>query len=440
MINFLKYKLYSLLSSDKLRSIMLFAAVFLLSGCDNAEDTSAGKDNNISEQANCWQTQIAHTVTHALDTLYKFSADKVVKGGANLVLVGFAVWLAFKLLKVLGSFKEENLGEVWTEILQKLVLCAGCAFCVASADRMTGAINSLILPLYTTILELGARTMEYGKTSTQGFNLGEIFGQLLFAHSNDACAIVPKELSIAALDGGSTNINTLSDCMICRINDRLNVGVQLGINMIVSMRLGALLIGIFVIVLFTAAKLFFVLYLVDALFRLNFAVYLLPVLIMGIPFKFTRKWSKQGLLLFLNSAGIMLFLGMLISIAVRAIEASITGGYDYDSFEGLGTPLQTITLLSILLINIPGMGVAMADKFIGGGMGLEFQKKISKFVMNSLKKAGGAAIGTLSSGATSLMTKAMERHEVTREVLTNIKQKNSSVSNTLNSLAGYNDD
>ncbi|MBP5694323.1 MAG: hypothetical protein J6X03_02565, partial [Bacilli bacterium] len=222
----------------------------------------------------------------------------------------------------------------------------------------------------------------------------------------------------------------------------LNVGFKIGLELITTFRLSAILVGILILLLFVVLKFFFVLFVVDALFKLNFSIYLLPILIMGIPFNFTRKWSKYGLLMFVNSSGVMLFLGILVSVAIVALEMTVGSLTElgYSSFEGFGISLLTIVLISFLFINIPGMGAALSDKFIGGGRDLEFQKKISKFIINSIKKGGAKILGSLTAGTSTTMTNAWEKHEKYREMITNLKVKQSNLSNAINSLEGYNED
>lgn len=438
MINAIKYRVFTLFSSKLFRSLMTFVALLLLSGCgDNDSDTSAGKEGNIEAQTYCWQAPIAWAVTDMLNQLYDKSVDKVTSGGGNIILIAFAIWMAFKLLKVLGSFKEENLGEVWTEIIQKATLCAVCFYFVSNTNNIASAFNTFVLPIYRTILELGTEAVGPGDSIT--INLG-IFGELTFGSSTHSCPAINTNLDMNQL---SETVNGISTCMICRINSRLNVGVQIGINLIASMRIGAILVGIALIIFFTATKLFFVFFLIDSLFRLNFAAYLLPVLIMGIPFNYTRKWSKHGFLMFLNSSGIMLFIGLLINVAVNAIQAIVSGDgerYDYEAFENSGIALLVILLIAVLLMNIPAMGVALADKFIGGGGGMEFQQKVQKFVMNMIKKAGSSALSVVTSGTSSLITKTMEKHEETRQMLTNFNIKRDSLSKSISALGGHNDD
>lgn len=440
MIRMLTYKLYSLLNTKTLRFWMLLIMPLFLSGCENDNDTSLGQEGNYEGQSSCWQTKITNAVTAIVDTLYRDSADAVANGGSNVILIAFAIWMAFRLLRVLGSFKEESLGEVWTEILQKLFLCSVCAYFVSQAHLIDEAIKLLVVPIYVTILELATRMLEIDGGGGVA-SLGD-FGEIDFTRNVLAC---PTDVNVEP-GHFQNDLSIISNCVICRISSRLNSGIRIAVTLVSSLKIGAILVGIVMASLFTAAKFFFVLYIVDSLFRLNFAAFLLPVLIVGVPFKYTRKWSKHGLLMFLNSSGIMMFMGLLVSITVLSLEYIVheyQGDFTPDGIEGFGTGLMAMILISFLLINIPGFAVALTDKFIGGGCGLEFQQKISEFIMNSLKRLGAKAIDSITSGSTSIITTTMEKYEQTRKILDNVKQVKNSANhmvNQIHSLAGHNDD
>lgn len=419
-----------------LRCLCSVALVLLLCACKNDDDTSSSKDTNYEEQSACWQAKIIDVVLSQINSLLSGAAGKVADGGAGVVMLGFSIWMCFKLLKVLPSFKEENLGEVWTEIGQKLFLCAFCAVAVSNTGYIYWAIDTFAVPLYTTILGLGSSIL----TSIQSGNsvdLG-IFGTVTFESPYTQCG-VPKVDS----HDFQGSVQPMASCLACQINSRLNSGIKLGIELIAMFEIGTILVGITLLLIFTAAKFGFIFFIIDGLFRLNFAALLFPLLIMGVPFNYTRKWSKFGLEMFLNSSGIMLFMGTLICIAIGALETTLSlyagnGSISVSNLAGQGPVLLSLLLISTLLINIPGMGVALADKFIGGGLGLEFQKQVSQFVMNTAKRAGAAILGGVTAGATSTITGTLEKYQLTREALDSVRQARNNANTVLNKLAGYN--
>jgi hypothetical protein len=97
-------------------------------------------------------------------------------------------------------------------------------------------------------------------------------------------------------------------------------------------------------------------------------------------------------------------------------------------------------MISMLLLNIPGLGVAIADKFVGGGGDMEFQKKVSKFVEKAAKQLRDKALSSLTYGVSSAITTPLEKYEATREKADSIKQTANKVQSKLDSLAGYDDD
>ena len=186
MMQTLKYKFYSLFSSKVFLYFVLFFAILFLTGCEETGETADGKEGNIAAQITCWQTAITNAVLGNLNDMYKETAKKVSSGGSTIILLAFAVWLALKLLKVLGSFKEENVGEVWTEIFQKLVLCAVCAFIVHKPENISTAVNSFVVPIYNAVIELASQVLNLS-ADDGGFNLG-IFGQVIFGGGNPMLA------------------------------------------------------------------------------------------------------------------------------------------------------------------------------------------------------------------------------------------------------------
>ena len=117
-------------SFEVLRKLALFAIVILLSACGDENGMGNGKEANYETQSSCWQTRIIDAVLKIIDNLFSDAAGKVASGGSTIIMLSFSIWLAFKMLKVLSSLKEENIGEVLTEIGHKLFLCSFCALCV----------------------------------------------------------------------------------------------------------------------------------------------------------------------------------------------------------------------------------------------------------------------------------------------------------------------
>lgn len=435
----LKNLIYKLSTSKYLQYFFTFAMVLMLCSCNKMGDGSGSEEGNYNAQASCWQTRVISAVLMIVNSLYKKSTDYVTQnamttGGTAVICIAFSIWMAFKILKSISSFKEENLGEVWTEIGQKLFVCMFCAWIVYNTDNISWSIKTFVMPIYNTILELGVRLLKESATASAQ-DLG-FFGRILYTNNYSTCEV--RDLTEGSLDLKEA-ISPMANCLVCAISDRLNSGFKIGIALICTWKIAAIIIGLFVLFLFLAAKFFFVFFIIDGLFRINFAVFFFPIMIIGVPFSYTRKWSKHCFLMFLNSSGIMMFIGLLVAISVSVLErivGNIGNLFSISNTEGAGPVLLSVLFIAFLLVNVPAQGVALADKFIEGGGTDAFQKKVSKFAMTVAKKTAATILSTLSKSMTRKITDALEKYENTKEIADTIKQ----VANKANSLAGYNDD
>lgn len=151
------------------------------------DDSSLGGEGNYAEQANCWQAKIIEIVLSQINNMFSDASGKVANGGSTIVMFGFAIWMAFRMLKILPSFKEENLGEIWTEIGQKLFLCAFCAWCVSDSGMISWTLKTFVVPIYNAILELGAQILGQVKPS-KTITLGD-FGDVTFNGNYNQCKL-----------------------------------------------------------------------------------------------------------------------------------------------------------------------------------------------------------------------------------------------------------
>lgn len=443
----LGFNLKKLFSYKMLQRFIMLAIILVLCACKEEDGMSKGSEENFAKQADCWQVYIINAALYIIDSLFEMKTRGVINEhnghtGALVIFMGFAVWAGFKFLKILPSFKAQNAGEFLTEIGHKLFLCAFCAWGISTVDDFTFVANTFLISIYDTIMELASGTVNI--SSSANFNLGSEIGQVTFTNNYTEC-----KGGIGSIGGSfygsnmKNGIGSMANCLVCSISTRLNAGIRIGVELICSLNIPAMLIGLFMIAFFTIGKFGFVLFVVDGLFRLNFAADILSLILICIPFAYTRKWAVHIFLMFINSAGIMLFIGVLVGLSVNALEiimGSIGPTIKPGIFESVSPGLMAMFMISLLLLNIPGLGVALADKFIGGGGGLEFQKKISRFVVDTSKKAGAAALAYITGGASSALTSTLEKYETTRSAADSVRQAATKLNDKLNSLAGYNDE
>ena len=420
-------------NNNLIKTICKFAMVMLVFALTGCEGETSNASSAYEKNAACWQAFILEATLKIIDKLFLDSSTKVANGGPTVILIAFSVWMAFKLLKVLSSFKEESVGEVWTEIGHKLFLCSFCAWGVYSTANIKEMVDTYIIPVYNAFLDLSSQSLDMKSETIQlPAGIGSI---------NYSGQVQPTCTATMSTNSIKESISPMAKCLICNIVARLNAGIKVGSFLIGTGSFAGVIVGMIISICFWLAKFGFVFYLIDALFRVNFAVVLVPIFIMGIPFPFTRKWSLHTFLMFINSSGVMLFMGLLVSICVGTLQQILRyvgPSLDAGNTEGMGPVMMAMLMIAILLFNVPGFAVTIADKFIEGGGSSEASKKISKFVIDLAKKIGYAALSYVTQSATQEVTDALQEYERVREIHDTAKQKLSQINNKLNEIAGYN--
>ena len=248
----------------KVMLVVLFAA-FMLTACDSPKEgktslnadkraaLSVKDDSGQQELANqhreCWQTGIIDLLYENMGKVAMGMYAKITDGALPLMMIAFALWTIFRLLKFVGSFTEDSPAEIWNEIVRKLFVCL----------------------IYYAFLELGAAILNStGDGSNFKVNNGVVikFFQELITPSQPVMCTAPAlgQASIESLsfpDGPRTMMN----CMICAVNERLTLGFYLSFKVMAAPGFMPLITGLFILLCFTFVKLGFVFYLVDSIYK-----------------------------------------------------------------------------------------------------------------------------------------------------------------------------
>ena len=110
--------------------LLLVAVTFTLSGCSKDGTTPEGVNSEdvAKEHRNCWQKSMLTVLYDTMGSVSMGMYSKITKGALTLMLVAFAVWFSFRLLKFVSSIKDtggEN-AQMWNETLKKLLICFVC--------------------------------------------------------------------------------------------------------------------------------------------------------------------------------------------------------------------------------------------------------------------------------------------------------------------------
>ncbi len=391
--------------------VVLFAA-FMLTACEQ-DDSIGGRsraamaapvgEDPISEETmknasnahrECWQTGMIDLLYQNMGKIAMGMYAKITDGALPLMMIAFALWTIFRLLKFVGSFTEDSPAEIWNEIVRKLFVCLICGLIASSTTQILWLLNTVVFPIYYAFLELGAAILNSagdGSNFKAGSTVLSFFQEKLTLNEPVMCsAPAIGKASIESLsfpDGPRTMMN----CMICTVNERLTLGFFLSFKVMDAPGFMSLITGLFILICFTIVKLGFIFYLVDSIFRFTMMAIILPILIMSYAFKQTSSWAKNGFLTIINSAALMMFMGIMMSMALLAMEKIITDNSDIFndnanemSFSEFSIPFMCIMLVGFLISSSVNLAQQVTDSLVGGNSDSLFQKRVGTFVMWTL--------------------------------------------------------
>lgn len=373
--------------------MIILSVVFMATACSPNNDTNSmgtmgdskesDADNYSAEQRKCWQTGVVDLLYDEMGKVAMGSYSKLTGGALAMMMIAFAVWLSFRLIKHVSSFTEENMAEVWTEILKKLFICIVCGLLASSTDHLLFVMNSIIFPLYNAFLEFGSEILSKANNGTAGTI--SMFGETWEVGHPVVCKAVKMEP--ANLVNFPAAPKQMMDCMICAVNERLNLGYAVSFKVMAAPGIMPVIIGLCILLCFTFVKLGFVFYLVDTIFKMTIMMILLPLLIMAFAFDKTKKWANFGFYTILNSAAFMMFIAIMITMALLAMEqvikdnaAIFDAGQDYQSFKEFSVPFMCLIMIAFLLIYSVGIAQEVSGSLVGGGTDSVFQKKLKGVV------------------------------------------------------------
>lgn len=417
-----------------------FSVLFLLTACSSQEGgISTGPDdvrNSQDLQSTCWQGQFLKLFyknlgTQTLNVYNKLTSENLM----NIVLLGFTIWMAYQILRHVSSPTPEALGEFWTKIVRKAFLCAFCGILASSTEQIYYVVNNFIFPIYITILEFTSEIMERlakdPDAQVKAIKIDSSFGDdtegyicEVYKDSNwgaSGCKFTPKNMdNFTAKTFPQEPLKMLS-CMACSVSSRLGIGYDIGLRLMKIVSLTSFICGAFLIVCFTIAKLCFVLYLVDSIFRLNMILIILPFLIMAYPFEQLRKWSATGFKIILHSSAIMMCLGLIVSVTILAMQKMLVQddiGFGLRmNYENFGTTALSLIFMGFMIVKATGLAVSLAGSATGGGGGTGFQKKVQQLVAYAAKgafhlvTAGGGKVATAIIDHVEKLRQAREKYQ-----------------------------
>lgn len=280
----------------------------------------------LAESRSCIYCPLFKTIFNAAQSMSTKAYDKLAGPLANVMLIGFAIVIAFMVLKNVSSFTKQDAPKFITELLVNMFKVLVAYYMLKNANIVYGYIVGPVLKA--------------------GFEFGS---SLLFAKNDSYLAACDVSKTLQNVSNGvmPAYLYTNLDCFIRAVQAEVAVPQSVGSSlMCVARNAGKESIGPFRNVLWDFGMMFqgfaiwvmgwiislaFAFYLIDATIQLGIIGALMPFLIACWPFKATRNYTSKGWGIFMNTFFVYVFMGLVVSINVELLGQGLTGskgGFD----------------------------------------------------------------------------------------------------------------
>ena len=268
----------------------------------------------VADASSCTFCPLFAVIYGAAQEMTELSFAKLAKPIAMALLVGYALYIAFKVLAQVSSFTRQDAPSFINELLVQ-------TFKVLLAFLFLLNPNQIYYYFISPVLGAG---LEFGTAML--FQASDMAKQCLSLSVANDTALLPVTL-YAKLD-----------CYIRSIQNEIAVTQAVGSSLMCAGRHAAagkiagfwdfnmVFQGLFIWAFAIMLSLAFAFYLVDSIVTLGLVGALMPFLIACWPFKITNKYSKTGLDMFLNVFFTFVFMGIVVSINTQLIGQAMNGG------------------------------------------------------------------------------------------------------------------
>lgn len=262
----------------------------------------------IVRDSNCIFCPLFAVLYDAANEMSSLSFSKLGAPMATVMLIGFALFIAFKVLAHVSALTKQDapkfLGELLTQAFKVLI-----AFILLMNSNQV--YQYFISPVLNAGLDFGAAMLFENPTAfancTAGINIPNDTALLpIKTYARLDCFIRAIQAEIAVMQ-------SIGSSLMCV--GRNKASTFIGGIWDFGMVFQGLIIWAFAIMLSLA----FAFYLIDATVNLGLVGALMPFLIACWPFKITTGYTSTGIKMFLNSFFVFVFMGIVVSINMQLI-------------------------------------------------------------------------------------------------------------------------
>lgn len=268
----------------------------------------------------CFFCPMAAAVFDAANSVTSLSFKKLGEAFRKLIVVAFALWLAFASLQIVFTYIKQDGNKYLSSILVQGGKFLFAYFLLANSyDLFAYFVSPILKTGISMALHIGATNVSpinyvpSAIESDQYYNAGNLYGEIeLFLAGVQAQLSVMQGIGTTLFCVGFHQIT-----MITGISDVFGFwsSFKIGIQILL---LGAILF-VFAILLTVS----FGFYFLDALIQLAILGAMMPLMIAGWPFKITSSYANTGKEMLLNVFFTIFFIGFVISVEINLIDKAL---------------------------------------------------------------------------------------------------------------------
>ena len=310
----------------------------------------------LAEAQSCIFCPLFKIIFNAAQGMSTKSYDKLASPLANVLLIGFALVIAFMVLKNVSSFTKQDAPKFITELLVNVFKVLITFYLLKNSSIVYGYIIGPVLKA--------------------GFEFGS---GLLFASKGNylsSCAALNTS-SDAIVGVMPTYLYTYLDCFIKAIQAEVAIPQSIGSSLMCVARnagksdfgplrnvmwdFSMMFQGLIIWIMGWIMSLAFAFYLIDATMQLGILGALMPFLIACWPFKVTRSYTSKGWGMFMGTFFVYVFMGLVVSINIELIGQALTGSAGgFDAIQDAINGNSVAELKRLLDIGFAGFLVLIA--------------------------------------------------------------------------------
>lgn len=267
----------------------------------------------VAELENCIFCPLFDILYEAAKVMATAPFAHLASAFVKLVWIGFALYVAYLTLKMVGSFTKQDAPKYITE---GMTMAFKVLFASLLLSHGAEVYRLGLEPLLSAGIEMGTSFMSEGENGNQCE--GSISGTNETFYSGE--------------------LQTKVNCFLKKVSQEIAVTQAVGSSLMciakhsaqsewlgmwdLTMFFTGLVVWAFAWLLCLA----FAFYLIDTIIRLGIIGALLPFLIASWPFKITSGFASKGWSMFLNAFFTFVFLGLVIDVNLQLASQAITGG------------------------------------------------------------------------------------------------------------------